>query len=266
MASDIMTAKKKLTDAESRIWYAPSSRIRTPAAAAHARRVVRSIRDGSASDGTWTEQDLFRAMHSCAYRATARRARKAASAETLVRWARRWAAVRDFIVETNLPLVYAMIGRFDTRGLDHDDVLSEAMFGLAQAVERFDPWRGFRFSTYACHAIHRAMIRSSKGSDRYRRLFPVQHDVTFERPDSEPSTTGLFVERLQRALDGNLGQLTKLESRILDKRFPTDIDRRRLTLQQVGEAVGLSKERVRQIQNQALTKLRSVLEADPALQ
>ena len=73
------------------------------------------------------------------------------------------------------------------------------------------------------------------------------------------------MERLHRVLDRNLGELTDLESRILSKRFPAD-RAPRLTFQQIGDTVGLSKERVRQIQNIALSKLREVLAEDPVLQ
>ncbi len=251
--------------ANSRIWYSPDRRVKTKAATRRALEVMRRVSDAPTRQESPDEQELFQALHVCAYQAT-RPTPNAGTAEERVEWAAHWEQLRDYIVEQNLPLVYSMIGRFNTRDLDHDDVQSEAMFGLAQAVERFDPWRGFRFSTYACHAIHRAMIRSSRATSSYRRLFPVQHDVSFERPADSPGTDGLFVERLQKVLDGNLGQLTDLESKILFKRFPTERDRRRLTLQEVGRFVGLSKERVRQIQNQALGKLRAVLEADPVLQ
>ncbi len=249
-----------------RVWYAKDRRITTRSAEDRAQVLSDQVARGESPAVKWTEQELFKALHACAYRATARpRGRRISDAER-TNWSRRWEAVRDYIVEQNMPLAYSMIGRFDTRGLDRDDVLSEALFALVQAVERFDPWRGWRFSTYACHAIHRAMMRSSKSTSSYRRLFPVQHDVSFERPGEPESTDGLVVERLQLALDGNLGELTDLESTILLKRFPVEREYARETLQQVGRAVGLSKERVRQIQNQALGKLRAVLEADPVLQ
>lgn len=250
----------------SRLWYAPKAWLGKPLAAALAQEVLANIESDDPGTVLLDEQNLFRALHACAYRASSRLAMKKYTPSQRDRWGRRWQIIRDYLVEQNLPLVYSMLGRFNTRDLDHDDVLSEALFGLSQAVERFNPWRGFRFSTYACHAIHRAMIRSSKSTGSYRRLFPVQHDTAFERPVQPESKDTLYVERLLRALDANLGQLTELESKILDKRFPTQQDRRRLTLQQVGEFVGLSKERVRQIQNHALAKLRVVLEADPALQ
>jgi RNA polymerase primary sigma factor len=159
-----------------------------------------------------------------------------------------------------------MIARFGSRNVDEDDMLSDALFALARAVDRFNPWRGYRFSTYACNVIARALMRRGKQESSYRKRFPVQHDVSFERPDRAPDDqTDLYVERLHRALEQNLGELTELESRILSQRFPAQREDR-LTFQEIGDAIGLSKERVRQIQNIALGKLRGALDEDPALQ
>jgi len=174
--------------------------------------------------------------------------------------------IRSYIVERNLGLVYSMIGRFGSRQLDEDDLLSEALYALTRAVDRFNPWRGYKFSTYACNVIARALMRRGKQETHYRRMFPVQHDMTFEKPTQMPDhATELYRERLRRILDHNLGDLTDLESTILEHRFP-DKQRGRMTFQQIGRIVGLSKERVRQIQNIALDKLREAIEADPVLQ
>ena len=70
---------------------------------------------------------------------------------------------------------------------------------------------------------------------------------------------------MTRVLDENLGELTDLETSILSKRFTSE-RQERLTFQEIGRSVGLSKERVRQIQNVALGKLRDVLQTDPVLQ
>lgn len=260
------SAQTKAAMDNGRVWYAPDRRIKTQAAADRALEISDRVAGGRREHENWDEQELFRALHACAYRATRRLGRPGNSPQERSMWAKRWELIRDHVVERNMPLVHSMMGRFDARGLDHDDILSEALFALVQAVERFNPWRGFRFSTYACLAIHRAMVRSSKSTGRYRRLFPVQHDASFERPAEPANGDGLYVERLQRVLNGNLGRLTDLESAILFKRFPRRREECRLTLHQVGKAVGLSKERVRQIQNEALGKLRAILEADPALQ
>ena len=248
-------------EARSRLWHVPNPEIQTSAAARTAKRVAAAIAAGHGRERQFDETDLFVALHTCAHQASRRGAGRHERGE----WQKRWFGVRDHVVELNLPLVYSMKARFGSRNLDQDDLLSEAMYGLVQAAERFDPWRGFRFSTYACHAIHRSMVRASKRANNRRRLFPVQHDVSFERPYRTETPADLYVERLQRALHYNLGELTELESKIIERRFPTNCGPRK-TLQEIGDAVGLSKERVRQLQNSALDKLRLVLSCDPVLQ
>ncbi|MHC4798202.1 MAG: sigma-70 family RNA polymerase sigma factor, partial [Planctomycetota bacterium] len=136
------------------------------------------------------------------------------------------------------------------------------------AVDHFNPWKGFRFSTYACTAIGRLLRRQGRREVNYRQMFPVQNDGSLEgtvnMPEPRNDQTGLFVERLNRALEQNLGKLTELESAILSLRFPSANEKSR-TFLEIGKSVGLSKERVRQIQNNALEKLRDVLLQDPLL-
>lgn len=248
------------------LWYVPDRRLRTPAAAKQALQVVRWIMSGNGLPQPPTEEVLFVAMHVCAFRA-ARRARGSEISERERKeWAGHWETVREHIINRNLGLVYSMIGRFGTRTVDEDDLLSDALLALTRACDRFNPWRGYRFSTYACNVIARALMRRGKRESNYRRLFPVQHDATFERATGTPDRQSeLYVERLRIALDQNLGELTEIETHILTQRFPETRDRK-LTFQEIGDAIGLSKERVRQIQNTALGKLREVLVADPVLQ
>lgn len=247
------------------LWYAPSATIRTKVASRDAIQLadrIRSIEQAPVPD----EQELFIALHTAAYQASRpANQRRSAKAERDA-WTERWEVIREYIVEQNLGLVYSMIGRFGSRHMDEDDLQSEAMFALSRAVDRFNPWRGYKFSTYACNVIARALMRRGKQETHYRRVFPVQHDMSFERPESMPDLdAGLYLERLHRVLDGNLGELTDLETRILSHRFPPEHEPR-LTFQEIGNAIGLSKERVRQIQNIALIKLRGVLDLDPVLQ
>ncbi len=247
------------------LWYVSDPRIRTKSASDEAQRIAEWIETRREEDVQPDEQALFVALHTAAYRASRPVRTKPISRAERNTWARRWQVIREYIVERNLGLVYSMISRFTSSNIDEDDLLSDALFGLTRAVDRFDPWRGFKFSTYACNVIARALMRRGRQETNYRRLFPVQHDISFERPDSSPdSQTELYVERLHRVLNENLGALTELESNILAQRFPTDRNAR-LTFKEIGDAIGLSKERVRQIQNIALGKLRNVLVEDPVL-
>ena len=244
----------------------PDRRIRTPAAAAATVAIADWISGRRQPKTEPSEQQLFAGLHTCAYRARGRPRGKQVPQAQRIEWVRRWQIFREYIVERNLGLVYSMIGRFGSKKVDEDDLLSDAMLGLTRAVDRFNPWKGYRFSTYACNVIARALMRRGKRERHYRQLFPVQFDASFERPEPVPdSQRDLYVERLHRVLDGNLGELTDLESRILARRFPNGRANRQ-TFQEIADTVGLSKERVRQIQNIALGKLRSVLDEDPVLQ
>lgn len=211
------------------------------------------------------EHDLFAALQVCAYRASRQPRSSRISADERADWAVKWKAIRDFLVEQNLGLVYTMITRFRAKDLDWDDQRSDALFAMIRAVDGFNPWAGFRFSTYACNTITRSLIHLSKKTNRYRHRFPVEHETWLEKPDRPDGWSELFADRLRRALKGNLGELTDREAAVLGWRFPLN-GGRSLTLGEIGDAIGLSKERARQIQEQALGKLRLVLEEDVALQ
>jgi RNA polymerase sigma factor (sigma-70 family) len=250
--------KRRPMSGSPELWYAPDARIETRGAAKSAVSIADWIGRGAGGE-TPDEMALFTALHTCAYQAN-----KSEDYEERQAWRTRWGIIREYLVENNLGLVHLMIKRYRSIELDEDDLLSDGMYGLARAVEKFNPWRGYRFSTYACNVIARALMRRAKMSSGHHRRFPVQQDASFERP-SPPADAEmeLRVERLQNALHRNLGELTELESMVLSRRFPEEGPR--LTYEQIGEGIGLSKERVRQIQNVALGKLREVLTEDPML-
>ncbi|MBI4581062.1 MAG: sigma-70 family RNA polymerase sigma factor [Planctomycetes bacterium] len=211
------------------------------------------------------ERTLFIALRTCARLAGRDKVRRRPASARTADWEQHWQRVRSYLVERNMGLAYSVVHRVGSHKVSEDDLLSDALLGLTRAVDQFNPWKGYRFSTYACTVIARDLMRRCKRETSYRRLFPVQHDVTMERPTKRPDVgTELYVERLQRALGDNVCQLTDLETRVLAQRFPEDPESR-LTFLEIGHIVGLSKERVRQIQNIALTKLRKALDEDPVL-
>jgi len=213
------------------------------------------------------EGELFNALHVCAYWATrqVKPGTKGAAEASRVEWVKRWKLVRDFLIEQNLGLIYSIGSRYRSRDVEWDDVRGEAFYALVRAVEGFNPWFGFRFSTYACNAIRRALIHLGRKATLYRIRFPVAHDPAYEEPVEIDRDSELYLDRLTRVLDKNLAELTDREFMILDRRFPRD-GATGMTLGEVGESIGLSKERVRQIQKRALSKLREVLGGDPVLQ
>ena len=222
--------------------------------------VVKWVTQGTGLAEKPDEQLLFTALRTCARLAGRDKARQMSAPARNTRREQHWRTLRDYLVETNMGLAYSVVHRVGNRKANEDDLLSDALLGLTRAVDQFNPWKGYRFSTYACTVIARDLMRRCKRESAYRRLFPVQHEITMERPSSRVDTgTELYVERLQRVLGENAGELSDLETRILSQRFPEDPHSRR-TFLAIGSMVGLSKERVRQIQNIALRKLRRMIE------
>lgn len=242
---------------------AEERRMKTPQALRNAQRILALLETDP--DAKIPEADLFAALQTCAYRASRQPRGRAVAPQERCDWARNWKRLRDAIVDRNLGLVYTMMTRFGANELDWDEQRSEALYALLRAVDGFNPWSGFRFSTYACNAITRALIQLSKRTLRYRTRNPLEHETWRERPVRTDAWEELYADRLHRALDKNLGDLTPREAAVLGWRFPMK-GGRSLTLGEVGEAIGLSKERARQIQEEALSKLRAVLTTDAALQ
>lgn len=250
------------------LWYVSDARIRTAQASERARAVVDWIESGCGPEMNPDEHTLFVALHTCAYRAARPERGKRIPAAERTAWARRWQIMREHLVQRNTGLVHSMIARHGASQADPDDLLSEGMFALSRSVQRFNPWAGYRFSTYACNAIWRALLRMRKVASRQHQRFPTQPDEVLEEPleaEGERGDKSLRIERLNDALDRNLADLDDLEAKVLAKRFPRT-GQPGLTYKEIGEAVDLSKERIRQIQNNALAKLRDVLEQDPMLQ
>ncbi|QOJ14619.1 MAG: sigma-70 family RNA polymerase sigma factor [Planctomycetia bacterium] len=186
----------------------------------------------------------------------------------LARWERFVCEIRSEVVRANLPLVLAMSKRTRITGVDFADLISEGNLALLRSVDKFDSSRGFKFSTYACRAILKSFSRVAARTARYRGYFPTEFDPTLEKSDYvEQKRTGFegeCVAELKHILARNLAKLNDVEERVIRARFALDdidaLDPRAKTLEQVGEMIGVTKERVRQIQNKALQKLKSALE------
>lgn len=229
-------------------------------------------------------------------------------------------AARNRMIESNLRLVVKIARHYTHRGLAFPDLIEEGNLGLMHAIEKFDPERGFRFSTYATwwirQTIERAIMNQSrtirlpihvvkelnsylrvarrlaqqldheptceeiammvdKPIEEIKRILDLNKDTTsIDNPmaqDSEKSLGDIIaddnnidpVERLAEAdlhqhLDEWLDELTEKQREIIERRFGLR-GHEKATLEDVGEAVGLTRERVRQIQIEALRKLRKIV-------
>ncbi len=179
-------------------------------------------------------------------------------------WHRKFEHVREYLVRTNLALVLAMAKRFRVSELDFADVVSEGNMALLRAVDKFDVDRGFKFSTYACRAILKAFSRTAMKTSRHRMRFPVEFEPDFEKSDWQEKRHEAVAEdcidELKVIVDHNLADLSDIEHTVIRRRFNwKQADESALTLDALGQIIGVTKERVRQIQNKALAKIRVVM-------
>jgi RNA polymerase primary sigma factor len=195
------------------------------------------------------------------------RARPSVSrARSIALWYGRVKAARDLLARANLALVLAMARRVRVHVIDFGDLVSEGNMALLRSIDAFDVNRGFKFSTYACRAILKAYGRLLARAGRYRAFFPTEFDPALECSDHrdvrlEQDHQDILAE-LRQVLLQNRAKLSRNEQTVLQSRFALDAPQltEAMTLEEVGRVMGVTKECVRQIQNKALAKLRSVLE------
>jgi RNA polymerase sigma factor (sigma-70 family) len=251
-------------------WYRPVMDVPTSASLRQASSLLLS---------TEQEQTLFMRFNYCRYRVWLIKAEIAdqsnpplSQADDMIQWYDRAEYYRHKIAKTNLALVLAMAKRTRSIDMDFADLVSEGNMALLRAVDKFDVARGFKFSTYACRAILKAFSRSGMKHTRYRQMFPADFDPKMERSD--------YMERCREGheqdcanevlhiLNKNTADLTKVEKQVIEHRFAIgeklhkEPNAEPLTLEEVGRLIGVTKERVRQIQNKALKKIRVTLEGD----
>jgi RNA polymerase sigma factor (sigma-70 family) len=186
----------------------------------------------------------------------------------ILTWYRHCLDGRAALTNANMALVVAMAKRTRINAVEFGELVSEGNMALLRAVDKFDISRGFKFSTYACRAILKAFNRLATKTGTYRQHFPTEFDPEMERSDEierrHSNQRELAIEDLQRVLAMNLAELNEVERTVVSARFAVAGHRQVRTLEQVGRLVGLSKERVRQVQNEALTKLRAALDDQAA--
>lgn len=188
-------------------------------------------------------------------------------AKEILRWYRTAKGYREQIAETNLALVLAMAKRTRMSEVDFADLVSEGNMALLRSVDKFDCGRGFKFSTYACRAIIKAFSRQGIKFSKYRQRFPTDFDPALEKSNHLETLRATHeresADEVKHIVLTNRADLTDVERTVINHRFGLESggEKLPLTLEQVGQIIGVTKERVRQIQNKALEKLRVALEA-----
>jgi RNA polymerase primary sigma factor len=187
-------------------------------------------------------------------------------ARQILRWNHIATGYREQIAETNLALVLAMAKRTRMSEVDFADLVSEGNMALLRSVDKFDCGRGFKFSTYACRAILKAFSRQGMKLSKYRQRFPTDFDPAMEKSDHLETMRATHekesADEVKHIVLSNEAELTDVEQTVIHHRFGLEGKENAppLTLEQVGQIIGVTKERVRQIQNKALEKIRLALE------
>lgn len=181
----------------------------------------------------------------------------------MLEWHNRTQKVRGDLVAANMSLVVAMARRTRIPNVEFPELISEGNMALLRAIGKFDVSRGFKFSTYACRAILQGFNRMAGKTGRHNSRFGVQYDPGLEASDRDVHKhevqRAAVIEDLREIVAKNRAELSQTQWTVVVERFGLAGRGKGKTLAKVGKMLGMSNERVRQIQKEALAKIREVL-------
>jgi RNA polymerase primary sigma factor len=220
---------------------------------------------------TEQERHLFRKYNFLKYRATKLRheldaarpsLRQLDEIEDLFRQA---VDTKNQIIRANLRLVVSVAKKYSGGPDRFFEAVSEGNVSLMKAVEKFDYTRGFKFSTYATWALQKNYARAYETQSRYADRFRSGHEESLDWA-ADRRSSGFEQERLQAQREEQvakiIGCLSDREREIIAKRYGLSGSFEGQTLKEVGADIGVSKERVRQLEGRALAKLREAAAAE----
>lgn len=167
-------------------------------------------------------------------------------------------AVKNTIIRANLRLVVSVAKRYMSATQSLYEVISDGNLDLVHVIEGFDFARGYKFSTYGTVGIGRRMFKSMSRASQYKQRYQQLEgglDVVNERATAIQDME--VQEDRERQVKDALGRLSARERRAIDCRFGLSPGQNPLGLKEVGSLLGVSKERARQIQVEAIRKMQA---------
>jgi RNA polymerase primary sigma factor len=220
------------------------------------------------------EAHLFRKYNHLKYRASKLREQldpaqpKSTLMDEIEDLHQRAVATKNEIARANLRLVVSIAKRHVTPDQNFFELVSDGNMSLLRAIEKFDFARGNKFSTYASWAIMKNFARTIPGEFKHRDRFRTSQDELFAATqehrgnplveEGAQHTREAQIERILRRLDDR-------EQKIIIGRFGLDHSQEPQTLKEVGASLGVTKERIRQIEARALSKLRQAAQEEKIL-
>jgi RNA polymerase sigma factor (sigma-70 family) len=174
-------------------------------------------------------------------------------------------AVKDRLINANMRLVVNIAKRHAAQTDNFFELLSDGNMSLIRAVEKFDFGRNFKFSTYASWAIMKNFARSIPDEKHRRERFVTGHEEVFDvAPDTRSDEHEVVAthERATHSVNRLLEYLEPREREIIRMRAGLDDHHKGMTLEEIGQQFGITKERVRQLNARAMKKLRSIAEKE----
>jgi len=170
--------------------------------------------------------------------------------------------VKDLLIGCNMRLVVSIAKRHSGQTDNFFELLSDGNMSLMRAVEKFDYSRGNKFSTYASWAIMKNYARSIPDEKNRRERYVTGNDELFDAATDHRSDEQEIVQAAEQAthkVNRLLEYLDPREREIIRLRAGLD-NSEGMTLEKIGEKLGITKERVRQLNVRAMKKLRGLVE------